>query len=320
MERKNILMSGAGGSGTIALIKELSKNQLYNLVVVDADRYAVGLYLCENSYVVPFVKELNYKNVIREIIERHSIDVYIPLIDEEIEVAYDIQQYYPKMHLLVPDKKFCNDMLNKWIMFNIFTENDLPVPYTQLLGSKEKLQFTTPKIVKPIVGRGSRGVQIVNSLEELEAYLVLSKYKAEELILQEYIQGTEYTVSVVVNKSGKVLAVVPKRIVRKKGITQIAVTENNAIITQLCNELQKKLKANGPFNVQLMMVDDKPYVFEVNPRFSTSVVLTMAAGINEVDVLLKDSLNIPYSINDYKSGVIMSRFYEQKFLMDTEVK
>lgn len=316
----NILISGAGGSGTIALIKELSKNSLYNIVVVDADPYAVGLYLCNNSYVVPFVREPDYKNVIQNIIEKHKINIYIPLIDEEIEVAYDIQRVFPYLHIMAPSAQFCRLMLNKWEMFNTFRQANLSVPEAYLLNNVETIDFNTPKIVKPIIGRGSRGIQVVTNLEQAKAYLVLSRYKMSELFMQEYIQGTEYTVSTVVNKSGNILAIVPKRVIRKKGITQVAITEQNQIINDLCIDIQEKLKANGPFNVQLIMVDKVPYVFEVNPRFSTSVVLTMAAGINEVDLLIKDHLNIEYSVPIFKPGVIMSRYYEQKYLMDYELK
>lgn len=318
--RTNILISGAGGSGTVALINELSKSLFYELFAMDADPYAVGLYLCKNSYVVPFVKEKSFNTIVGDIIKKHNIDIYIPLIDEEIEAAYQLQTENRGLYILAPNKEFCERMLNKWNMYNLFVDNNLPVPRTYLFNEQIPIDFGTPKIIKPIVGRGSRGVQKVSSQEELEAYLILSKYKKEDLLIQEYIEGIEYTVSAVVNKEGKILAVVPKRIIRKKGITQVAVTEENYIIGELCKEVQNKLSANGPFNVQLIMQDNKPYVFEINPRFSTSVALTIAAGVNEVDILLRDFLKIEYLVPKFKSGLVMSRYYEQKYFMESDLK
>ncbi len=316
----NLLISGAGGSSAIKIIKELKKDPLYNVTAIDADPYSVGLYINGNSFVVPLVNDPRFKDTIKKIISEKKIDLYIPLIDEEINVAYELQRELPNLKLLVPTLEFCRNMLNKWEMYKLFRANDLPVPDSYLFNDVDMVDFSSIKIVKPIVGRGSRGVQTIDSKQELDAYLTLSHYKKEELLIQEYVRGIEYTVSVIVNKMGEVLKVVPKRIIRKKGITQVAITEKNEIINSLCEDIQNKLKANGPFNVQLVLYNNKPYVFEINPRFSTSVVLTMEAGINEVDVLVKDSFDISYDINDFREGLIMSRYYEQFYIMGNNVK
>jgi carbamoyl-phosphate synthase large subunit len=246
--------------------------------------------------------------------------VYIPLIDEEIEVSYRIKEEIPNLLIIVPEERFCDIVLNKWNMYKEFVKNGLHVPETLLLENIDSIDCEWPMIVKPIVGRGSRGVQILHSKKQLEAYLELSSYKLEDLILQRLLQGIEYTVSVIVSRQGKLLAVVPKRVIRKKGVTQVAVTEENYAIESLCKDIQSKLKANGPFNVQLIMEGNKPFIIEINPRFSTTVALTLAAGVNEVDIAIKDSLGIPYTIDQFKKGVVMTRYYEQYYIAESEVK
>jgi carbamoyl-phosphate synthase large subunit len=142
--------------------------------------------------------------------------------------------------------------------------------------------------VKPRVGRGSRGLGIISAEGDLLSFLAASPYAPEELLLQEYIEGPEFTVSVVVWRDGEVEAVVPKEIIWKKGITQLAITRHNAAIENLCRQIQERLRADGPFNVQLRL-DGKngtPIPFEINPRFSTTVSLTIAAGIDEVGGLI----------------------------------
>jgi carbamoyl-phosphate synthase large subunit len=102
----------------------------------------------------------------------------------------------------------------------------------------------------------------------------------------------EYTVSVVVWRDGKVRAVIPKKIISKQGVTKIAVTEKNKVIEKICYKIQESFKANGPFNVQLKidLITGKPFVFEINPRFSTSVSLTIAAGVDEVGEILAQAV------------------------------
>jgi carbamoylphosphate synthase large subunit len=78
--------------------------------------------------------------------------------------------------------------------------------------------------------------------------------------------------------------VIPKRIIEKKGITNIAVTEFNESIVSMCRDITQKLAPGNSYNLQLILnhFNKKPYVFELNPRFSTTVTLTIIAGVDEI--------------------------------------
>ena len=139
-----------------------------------------------------------------------------------------------------------------------------------------------------------------------------SNYRSNELIAQEFIEGQEYTVSVVCWRDGIVKAIVPKEIISKIGVTRIAVTRKNKKIEKICKDIQKKFKANGPFNVQLIIDKEtlEPYPFEINPRFSTSITLTLAAGIDELGGLVTQALYGEKSFNfpkNWKEGVVLIR-------------
>ena len=88
----------------------------------------------------------------------------------------------------------------------------------------------TSIFVKPITGRGSRGIRKINSKLELDAYYLLEKYEPENILIQELIEGTEYTVGATVNDLNQVLSISIKKIIKKKGITQVAVMTENDII------------------------------------------------------------------------------------------
>ena len=97
--------------------------------------------------------------------------------------------------------------------------------------------------------------------------------------------------SVVVWRDGIVRAVVPKEIIDKRGITRLAVTRKNDAIDRLCRNIQERLRADGPFNVQLRLdANGTPLPFEINPRFSTTVTLTQAAGVDELGSLVDMAL------------------------------
>jgi len=186
----------------------------------------------------------------------------------------------------------------------------IPAPETQLASSGPG-QMHFPVVVKPRTGRGSRGLGIVSSEKELVSFLEASPYTSEELILQSYIEGPEFTVSVVVWRDGEVQAVVPKEIIFKKGITHLAVTRRNTKIELLCQQVQANLRADGPFNVQLRldMNTGEPFPFEINPRFSTTVSLTIAAGVDEVGGLIAQAVgqSEKKQFTEWRDGLVLLR-------------
>jgi carbamoyl-phosphate synthase large subunit len=207
--------------------------------------------------------------------------------------------------------------LDKKILMQRLASAGIGVPWTRL-GSDGVDGITYPVVVKPRTGRGSRGLAFADSPDDLRAALDVSDYEPGQLLVQEDVRGPEFTVSVVAWRDGEVQAVVPKEVIVKRGITRLAVTRRNAAIEQACREIQARLRADGPFNVQLR-IDARsgiPKVFEINPRYSTTVSLTLASGIDEVGGLLRQALagRSSHVFGDWKEGIVLNRGYFDEFL------
>ncbi len=316
-DKINVLFTGAGGSGTIYILKKFKEMPEYRTTVVDMNQHAVGLHVADKGYVVPPVLAENYFEVIKKIVEKENITILVPLIDEEILGMLELGKTL-NIPVLVPEKQFIELTLDKLKTSNELKKLGLPTPNTWTYEEFEKIknQGVFPKIVKPIVGRGSRGFAQLKTISDYEEYMKNTTYDKKDLIIQDFIEGTEYTVSVVAAKDGRTIAVVPKEIILKKGITKAGVTRENKTIDDLCRKIQEKLKGNGPFNVQLIIDKQNiPYVIEINPRYSTTVTLTIEAGINEVDLLIKDKLGIEQTEpKTFKKNLVMLRYEDQIFL------
>ena len=319
--KKTILLTGAGGAGTIFIIKELKKK--YRIIAVDMNKYAVGLYLADKGYILPSCTDRRYLKKLDQIVKKEKVDVIIPLIDEELLA---ITRYYKNKNnpkVLLPKENFIKLCLNKWKLMNALTKAKIPCPKTYLLKSFNQFPKNLfPGIIKPIRSRGSRGFRYLSNQNDLEKYLQNNNYKKEDLLIQEAVEGTEFTISVVVSKQGEVLSVVSKEVIFKKGITKIAVTRYNQKISEICQKIQQKFGANGPFNVQLIM-DKKtnlPKIFEINPRFSTTVALTMRAGVNEVALLIERLFNKKVPKPKFKKNLVMIRYEEQYYLPESQIK
>ncbi|MBN2299077.1 MAG: ATP-grasp domain-containing protein [Deltaproteobacteria bacterium] len=309
MNRKTptILLTGAGGAALPFLISAMQKRGC-RVIAADMDPYAGGLFLADKGYVIPKADDKRFLPAIEKICRQESVDVVIPLVDEELVHVATLEE--KGIITLIPRREFIETCLDKYNLIKKSYDAGIPVPGTYL-ASDGINDLAFPCIVKPRTGRGSRGVQVLNSDEEYDTWLATAGIIPDQYILQEYLRGPEYTVSVVVWRDGSVQAVVPKEILSKKGVTRFAVTKFNPLIEQYCKDIQDRLHADGPFNVQLCCTstEGNPRLFEINPRYSTTVSLTMAAGIEEVYGLVLQAIEgkNSFRFGMWKEGVVLCR-------------
>lgn len=315
-----ILLTGAGGAVIPGLIKHLQSNYGYRVLAADMDSYAIGFFWADKGFVIPPGNSPDFLPAIRRICRQENVNVFIPLVDEELVAALELES--DGIPVLLPRRPFVEICLDKFALMHKLNAAKILIPDTHL-ACDDLSGVNFPAIVKPRTGRGSRGVGIVRSQKELTNFMTASPLKPEALIVQTYIDGTEFTVSVTVWRDGKVQAVVPKEIICKKGITRLAVTRHNFQIDRICRDIQEGLQADGPFNVQLRLNKDTgvPMPFEINPRFSTTVSLTIAAGVDEFGVLIEQAAGQADSQvkNNWREGVVLLRRTLDEFVDEADV-
>lgn len=303
--RPCVLLTGAGGAALPGLIEHLQARG-YRVLAADMDPNAAGLFFADAGFVIPAGKAPTFPETMRRLCRDQSVDVLVPLVDEELLPSLEMDG--EDLKVILPRRDFVRLCLDKLALMRALASHDVPVPRTWHLGEGAG-DFTFPLVVKPRTGRGSRDVTIVDTRARLDALLASPGLVLDRFIAQEYIDGPEYTVSVTVWRDGDVQAVVPKRIIEKKGITRLAVTERHGEIAAVCRQVQQHLHADAPFNVQLRLGAHGPQIFEINPRFSTTVSLTMAAGIDELGGIIAQALDsrAPRLADSWRDGLVLVR-------------
>lgn len=314
----SVMITAAGGGGSIEIIKSLQAKG-YSVIGVDSSKYAGGFAFTDRSFTVPPASDPAFRAAITKIITETRPEFIAPLVDEEIpffiEIAKDASA--PPFMLLAPSPEFCGFSLDKWLTFQNLRRVGVSIPDTELGSMTSELEW--PAVVKPRQGRGGREVGYVKSQDELRRYMEHASARPEDYVVQKQMRGTEFTVSVVVALDGSLLAVVPKEVIIKKGITLAGVTRVSPAIDRLCRDIHGRLDPRGPFNVQLIVDDTgQPYVIEVNPRYSTTVALTMAAGVDEVDEVIRHALGEKVGQLPFEADLLMVRHYVQQYVRERD--
>ena len=257
----------------------------YEVHFADADNDAKP-YLVPSTHwhQIPSASAPTFCEELNRLCRNLGTDLLIPAVDEELLLVSQARDSMA-CEVLLPPTEFIKAHLDKLKSNLLLLGYGLPAPKSEPLPEHQKVPY--PCIVKPRQGRGSRGVAIVHSEEELHAHAVLSRRRSEDFIVQELLLGQEYTVMMAADRAGKLCAVVPVRVRIKKGITLRAETDRDEHVIAACVAIHAAQPVSGCYNIQLIKAetgDVKP--FEINPRISTTACLALAAGVNFVDVYL----------------------------------
>ena len=277
-----LLFTGGGGAGNASIYRTLEDR--YEMHFADADALAMDPVLPrDRRHAIPLANSGNFISGVSELCAALRIDVVIPGVDEELPLIPEVVSNIEGLEALLPDAGYVTSMLDKLAMAEALKAADLPVPHTATAAEGRTGAF--PCIVKPRHGRGSRGVQILKTAEQVEAYVLLSGLNPEQIILQDLQEGQEYTVLMAADRRARLRAVVPVKIDVKRGITLRAETAYDADVIRGCQAIHEALPTKGCYNIQLIKTSMGHIMpFEINPRVSTTFCLGLSAGIDPIAI------------------------------------
>jgi carbamoyl-phosphate synthase large subunit len=309
--RKTLLFTGGGGAGTQAMLRLLRGS--YDVHFADADPNARPYPVSLSSWhVIPMASDPDFIGQLRRVCGDLAVDVLVPGVDEELLPISRARDTMP-CDVLLPSTEFIETHLDKLASHERLKARGLPTPATEALADHGRIQF--PCVVKPRRGRGSRDVAIVRSADELRAHLVICRRPPADFIIQELLDGQEYTVTVVADRGRVLRAVVPVKVGIKRGITIRAETDHDDAVIAACRSIHAADPVAGCFNIQLFenpSGDVKP--FEINPRISTTTCLAVAAGVDFVGCYVGGGRRHGHGLAPFRNGLRLRRSWHNEFL------
>ncbi|WP_261857276.1 ATP-grasp domain-containing protein [Photobacterium sanguinicancri] len=305
-----VLVTGAGGGVGQGIVKALRLIDDLDIEIFTADMspIAAGLYGGDYSYLVPAASDPCYFDAIENICNKNNIDFYFPGTDVELLVcAHSSEEMEKKLGVktLVSPLSVIEIADDKLKTVNFLKDNGLSYPTTWLPEEVDLESLTYPVIVKPRIGCRSIGVYVVHTAKE-------AKRAIESLdgpIIQEYIDGEEYTCTVAIVDSNISDVLCLKRDLRA-GDTFRAYPESNLAIESYVKEIAQKIGIKGSCNFQLRLTNGVPKLFEINSRFSGTTPFCAYLGFNPVEFCLKSQLGISYKSTISYDKVVVRHWTE----------
>lgn len=303
---KNILITSVGGDIGINIVNILIKQKLFkcNLIAVDVKEYVFSKKLVNKFYKVPRTEDINYLDKMDEIISLNNIDLIIPSSEKDILFYKSNKDYFNQKNikLLINNDNLIDDFLDKEKTSLVLKKLGVNTPNTYNLDTYSyELQF--PVIVKAKKSIISKTVRVIESKEELE-YLKSVLFNKNEYIVQEYIGSAneEYTTAVYRSDKGT------KSISFKRNLdgdkTGFAVIDNYKQLDNYSSLIAEYYNLNGSMNIQSRKQDSEFYVFEINPRISSTVYIRDHFNFSDLLWWICTLLNIKFTFNKIdKEGI-----------------
>ena len=294
------------------------------LVGADMLLSAPAIHVVDKKYQVCRVTDENYIPQLLDICEKEAIDLLIPLIDTELLILAENKERFKEVRTtaLISDPDAIRITMDKYNTHKFLTEKSFDAPEViDVDGALGRDDIEYPLLVKPARGSASIGVTKIESKEDLEYF----KDKIPNPILQEYLDGYEHTLDVLVDFDGKVRCVVPrKRLEVRAGEVSKGMTVKDNRIIAIGKRVVEALKgALGPITVQGFLTGDGKFkLTEINPRFGGGHPLAIAAGADYprwiIEMMLGRDPEI--KLDGWEDGLVMLRYDEAVFVRHKDIE
>lgn len=285
LKQKVALVTAIGSFSADIVIKKL-KNNGFRVVGTDiyAREWIADAYNVNEFYQVPLVREEeSYLKEITHICDTEKITHILPSSDVEVDFYSKYRALFEEKNIVVcisPSAtiRICRD---KYQQFMYISENvpSVHVIPTMLVSEASEPPYTFPMICKPLDGRSSQGLRVVETMEDWMA--VKTCADMEKYIVQPKIAGRIVTVDVIRERTGKTVVALPRlELLRTKNGAGLSVkVYPDGVVEKNSIDLANALGIVGCVNIEFILSDDGNYYYiECNPRFSGGVEFSCMAG------------------------------------------
>lgn len=317
----NILITSAGSRNKIVKYFKKELDSKGKVIATDMSELAPAIYEADKFYIVPRIDDKNYIDELLMICKKENIDCMFALIDPELSLIAKNKDKFLNIGVkpLISDYDLVELCFNKYEMFKYLSSNGFKTPKTYI--SKDEFYkdlnqgiISFPVFVKPIKGSASINISKIESKEEIET--LFNKYS--DLIIQEYMNGTEIGADVYIDPiSKKVVSIFTKeKIKMRAGETDKSRSFKEELLFNLIVNLVEKLGFTYMIDIDIFKIGNDYYISEINPRFGGGYPHAYECGVNFPKLIINSMNGVENTveIGNYEEEIYMMKYNEVKII------
>ncbi|WP_256236288.1 ATP-grasp domain-containing protein [Bacillus sp. EB600] len=324
---KKIMILGASILQLPAILK--AKEMGLRVIAVDMDKNSIGF---KEAHVCLEISTIDIPKVV-EAAKEFQVDGVITLASDM--PMRTVAAVAKEMGIAGISEDTAIKATNKAFMREALKAHEVPIPLFFRVTSKDDYakyvkKFKSRCIVKPADNSGSRGVFLIEDLENKRlvehAFEYSKKFsRSGEIIIEEYMSGEEVSVEALsVDGEVHVIAITDKLTTGVPHFVEMGHSQPTHFSDEIKERIEQvatmAIKAigieNGPSHTEIMVTEEGPKIVEIGARLGGDNITThltpLSTGVNMVESCIKIALGEkPYLVPKFsKSSAI--RYFRPK--------
>ena len=283
----------------------------------DSSPLAPAQQVCDMPVIVHQCNDPGYIEQLLEICRRESVGLIIPLHDLELVALAGHNEEFQEVGatLCLSSEDVIRKCADKELTYRTLVEAGIDTP--QLYPYEQIKDSDLPLFMKPHDGNSAKDIHKLETREQVDFY----HRELPQAIIQEFIDGQEYTLDIFADVSGEPLCAVPrKRISVRAGEVVKSMTIKDADLIQVGMDTVRALGGCwGPITLQCFRTSaGRISVIEINPRLGGGVLLSIEAGADIPTWTIQAALGQALEIDPmgFEDRQIMLRYDEAVFVAE----
>ncbi len=278
----------------------------------DASVLSPAFHRVDKSHLVPPIAEKGYVETLLELVRRHRIKLVVPLLDFELPLLAPSADRFAEIGCvaLVSSEGVVRTCWDKLATHQLLKGAGIDTPDTwewDQIRQSPNPRF--PYYLKPRRGSAGVGNFVIRNAAELETF----GRRVHDALVQELIEGSEFTVDVYCGLDGVPRCAVPRRRleVRNGEVSKGVIVKNPAVMSTAMEVARVLRECRGVVTVQCMVTPPgRVCVLEINPRFGGGVPLAIHAGADFPRWILMEVMGRKPRIlpAGFKDDIVMLRY------------
>lgn len=322
----NILITGAGSVMGQSIYKALAVQDLEGTAKIhfaNSDALGAGRYFSHPSAPVvaapifPLAADPDYGSFLQSYVEENAIDIVFSGTQHELSKIAKFRDSTLKA-ATIPSKiaEICMDKVKT---SSALEHYGIRVPKTLTLREymAAELMIEGPVVVKPNHSSSSRSIFRLKEQQAVSKLIAEGILNPDSFLVQELLSGEEYTCGCYIDRYTKEINHITfKRTLTPDGATFYGEIVKNPQIDHYITDVGRALIAEGldfgHVNIQLIMTESGPVLFEINGRLSSTESSKAHYGFNSCAAFVSNIVKQqPYTgWNTAHAGRFL-RYYEE---------